>query len=121
MIQFILGWITAGEVPEYKLFTEEPKAKRNRRHKRYSKEAREAAEIKNESAKQNDLAKQMMQRHAERAQSSNSFFEHLMSKYGGVDESEDYCPPKKKTKKSTVKSEKNSVRNVKNGKIKKTK
>lgn len=61
----------------------------------------------------------MMQRHAERAQSSNSFFDHLMSKYGGIDESEDYCPPKSKTKKSTEKTAK--VHKVKNGKIKKTK
>lgn len=29
------GWIASGEVPEYKSFTKEPKAKRNRRHKYY--------------------------------------------------------------------------------------
>lgn len=103
------------------MFTEEPKVKRNRRHKKYTKEAVEAEEIQNESAKQNDLANQIMQRHAERAQSSNSFLEHLLSKYGGTDESEDYNPPKRKTRKRVEKKGTSIERKVLKGRISKKK
>lgn len=102
-------------MPEYKLFTEEPKAKKNRRHKKYAKEALEAAAIKREidaknKAKTESLEQQLMKRQSEREASANNFFDHLLSKYGGADDSEEYVPGKKKSKKAV------NVKKAANGK-----
>lgn len=97
-------------VPEYKLFTEEPKAKRARRHKKYAKEALESAAIKRDMAKKNkangsgSLEQQLMKRQAEREAGSNNFFDHLLAKYGGADDSEEYEIPAKKNKKPAAKA-----------------
>lgn len=128
------GWIAKGEVPEYKLFTEEPKPKRNRRHKKYAKEALEAEAIKNEmdkKAKQNvSLEQQIMKRQNDREASSNNFFDHLLSKYGGADDSEDYVytgKKKKNTKNSSSSSStkkkgaKEPINKVKQGRVTKKK
>lgn len=86
-----IEWIAAGEVPEYKLFTDEPKAKRTRRHKKYARESREAKELKKSMGKFDEsLEQQIMKRQNERATNANSFFDQLMAKYGDVeDESDD--------------------------------
>lgn len=105
-----IGWIADGIVPEYKQFTEEPKAKRARRHKKYAKEALEAAAIKRDMAKKNkangngSLEQQLMKRQAEREAGSNNFFDHLLAKYGGADDSEEYEIPAKKKKKVAAKT-----------------
>lgn len=121
-------WIADGVVPEYKIFTEEPKAKRNRRHKKYAREALEAREIRKQmeaNAEENDLAKQIMKRGADRAAASNNFYDHLMSKYGGDDDSEDFViPPKRKGRKVSKPASKNGKtgdRTVKNGRVSKKK
>lgn len=112
-------------MPEYKAFTEEPKPKRNRRHKKYAREELEAREIKKQmeaKSQENDLAKQIMKRAADRAASSNNFFDHLMSKYGGDDESEDFVlPKKKKTTKRASTNGKTAEHKVKNGRVSKKK
>lgn len=124
---FFTEWIAAGEVPEYKAFTEEPKAKRNRRHKKYAREALEAREIKKEmeaKSQEKDLAKQIMKRASDRAASSNTFYDHLMSKYGGDDDSEDFVLPKTKKKKAPKRAATNGKspeHKVKNGRVSKKK
>lgn len=126
-------------MPEYKQFTEEPKAKRNRRHKKYAREAVEAEAIKRDMEKKskqqngNSLEQQIMKRQSERESAANSFFDRLMEKYGGIDDSEEYELPAKKMKKviskktSAANSKTNKVptketlNKVKNGRVKKTK
>lgn len=124
----ISEWIRAGEVPEYKLFTEEPKTKRNRRHKKYAKEALEARELQRQmeaKSNANSLEQQIMKRNAERGNTANSFFDHLMEKYGGADDSEDYAFPasknKKKTKSRVSTNGKTPERLVKTGRVTKKK
>lgn len=133
--ELVKGWIEAGEVPEYKLFTEEPKAKRQRRHKKYAREALEARELKREreekaKREQNgggdaSLQQLILARQANRAAQADNFFDALMAKYGGADDSEDFYIPAKKTKKkatATAKAKKNgkgSDRRVKSGRVSK--
>lgn len=88
--------IDAEEVPEYKLFTEEPKAKTTRRHKKYKREEKAAAKIKQESG----LEQMIMKRQNERGNSFASFLDTLADKYGGEDESEEYEPPPPAKRKS---------------------
>lgn len=99
------GWIAKGEVEEYKLFTEEPKAKRDKRHKKYAKEAREAATIKREMERKNKhndtLEQQIMKRQSDRSAIANNFFDRLLEKYGDADDSEEYVIPKKRKSTST--------------------
>jgi len=128
IIELVKGWIGAEEVPEYKLFTEEPKAKRNRRHKKYAREALEARELKNEMEKQksggDSLEQQIMKRNAERNASANNYFDHLMQKYGGTDDSEEYVSPMKKgrkTNKTSSKDKKRSENLIKQGRVEKIK
>jgi DnaJ homolog subfamily C member 9 len=86
------GWIKESEVPEFKAFTDEPKAKRDRRHKKYAREFKEAEKIKEKLSKnqkqsdENDLAKQIMKRGEDRAKGFGSFLDQLMDKYGDEDE-----------------------------------
>lgn len=85
-------WIKTEEVPEFKSFTDEPKAKRDRRHKKYAREYKEAEKIKEKLEKnkqansENDLAMQIMKRGEDRAKGFGSFMDQLMEKYGNEDE-----------------------------------
>lgn len=114
-------------MPEYKLFTEEPAAKRKRRHKKYAREAKEAEVVKKDlekKSKSNDsLEQQLMKRQSEREASSNSFLDRLLEKYGGGDDSEEYVFPAKRSKKSTEKkgSAKEPIKKVKSGRVTKKK
>lgn len=144
-----IGWIAEGKVPEYKQFTNEPKAKRNKRHKKYGKEALEIDAAKKDMETKNacngSLEQQIMKRQADREAASNNFFDRLLEKYGGSDDSEDYEIPAKKMKKkkatttktptkatqkattkATIKtpsksSPKTAINKVKNGRVAKTK
>lgn len=134
----IIGWIASGEVEEYKIFTKEPKAKRDKRHKKYGREKREAEEIKREIEKKNEnkdsLEQQLLKRQSERAASASNFFDHLMAKYGDADDSDELVIPKKKKSASTKKSSakvnakgpaksnaKTSLNKVKSGRVTKKK
>lgn len=131
MVFISSGWISAGEVPEYKLFTEEPKAKRTRRHNKYRKEALEARQIKAEMDAKNSsgsLEQQIMARQKSRG---TSLFDSLMAKYGGDDKEDDselfdfeaeLKKRKSVTKKTPKKKEngKESVHQLKNGRVIKT-
>lgn len=135
IIELVKGWIAAEDVPEYKIFINEPKVKRSRRHKKYAREALEARELKKEMEQKNSdnsLEQQIMRRQANRAESSNNFFDRLMAKYGGADDSEEYVLPTKKSKKSkSTKSSANtsmknddakpSDRRVREGRVNKSK
>lgn len=139
----LLGWIADGQVPEFKQFVEEPKAKRNRRHKKYAREAKEADTVKRDiekkSKKENgsSLSDMIMKRHAERESAADNFFDKLLEKYGDADDSDEYILPAKKLKKTVAKKtntangknsnksasngEKDSLNKVKSGRVKKTK
>lgn len=115
-------------MPEYKLFTEEPAAKRKRRHKKYAREANEAEAIKKDLDKKSksngSLEQQIMKRQSERESSANNFFDHLLEKYGGDDDdSEEYVFPAKRSKKTTIKknSAKEPIKKVRSGRVTKKK
>lgn len=89
----VKGWIASNEVPEYKIFTEEPKQKRTRRHKKYNAEALEAREMKTKLEATNggdSLEQQIMKRQEARASEMGGFFDKLMAKYGNEDDSEEF-------------------------------
>uniref|UniRef100_A0A8D8FFN4 J domain-containing protein CG6693 n=2 Tax=Culex pipiens TaxID=7175 RepID=A0A8D8FFN4_CULPI len=115
--------IAAGDVPEYKIFTEEPKAKRDRRHKKYAKEAREAAAIKEKLEKKENekrqsesgatsLEQQIALRQADRQAGFASLLDKLAQKYGDGDDDEEafdleqYVAKKKSKAKGTPQGKK---------------
>jgi len=115
------------------LFTEEPKAKKTRRHNKYRKEALEARQIKQEMEAKNSMGS-LEQQIMKRQKSRGSLFDQLIAKYGDADveddselfdiETELKKKAKKKagTKKTPKKSEnvKEPVQIVKNGRVTKT-
>lgn len=90
MIFFLKGWIEAEEVPEYAVFTKEPKAKKSKRHMKYAREEREAEEIKKKLNENSEsLESQIMKRQSDRANGFGSLLDKLMEKYGdGEDDSD---------------------------------
>nr|XP_019557810.2 J domain-containing protein CG6693-like [Aedes albopictus] len=89
IIEAVQSMIAAGEIPEYKAFTEEPREKRNRRHRREAKELREAKALKKRldnwkasSSGGESLEQQIAQRRSEREQGFNSLLDRLAAKYG---------------------------------------
>lgn len=88
IIGIVKEMIASGEVPEYKVCTEEPKAKRDRRHKKYAREAREAATIlkkKKDSQPQVSLEQQIALAQSERERR----FTSLLDKYSQVQDDEE--------------------------------
>ncbi|XP_053673942.1 J domain-containing protein CG6693 [Anopheles nili] len=102
--------IDSKEVPEYAIFTKEPKAKRDRRHKKYAREAKLASEMKQH---QEDLSALQQQIAVKRRSAFSSLIDSLESKYcNNDDENEELfelgTPPK--TRKTTRKQEARSGR-----------
>lgn len=132
LIVYIIEWINAGEVDEYKQFTEEPSTKRKRRHNKYSKEKLEARELKLKLEKESNgksLEQQIMERQNKRASNSGNFFDKLMEKYADMDDSDEYVfegrSGKGKSKKTTKKNPstttaKSNENKVKTGRVMKT-
>lgn len=94
IIEIVKEMIAAGEVPEFQDFLNEPKRKRDRRHKKYAKEKLESEELKREiDAKkqkgEDDLFTAIAKRNEERGKGYNSFMDQLMAKYGNAEESEE--------------------------------
>lgn len=115
--EMVRKWIDAGEVPEHKQFTEEPKAKKQRRHKKYARESEEAEENKKKLEQRGTSLEQMIaQRNEERQANANNFFASLLDKYD----------KKEKVRKSVTGKQKkengarDSLHEVKEGKVKKT-
>ena len=80
-----LEWIDENEVPTFDNFTKETKAKKSKRKKRAQAEAKEAEEHAKDlglDKSQDSLANLIMQRQQKREAESESFFEHLATKYG---------------------------------------
>lgn len=123
--------IASGEVPEYKTFTEEPKTKRDRRHKKYAKEEQEAAALKEKHAKKaNDktssLEQQIALRQSQREGGFASLLDRLAQKYGDGDDDEElfnideYVAKKKSKAKGTQKKDtKGKDHKVKEGRVSK--
>ncbi|XP_011179281.1 J domain-containing protein CG6693 [Zeugodacus cucurbitae] len=118
-LQKIIGeMIAADEVPEYKIFTEEPSQKRQRRHKKYAREAKEAEEIKQKlglGGLQNQILKRKEQRHA----NFNSFLDKLAEKYADGDDSEVYDFAKKTKSKKKATNTPSKTNGVKKGRVQK--
>lgn len=112
--EMVRKWIAAGEVEEFKAFTEEPKAKKQRRHKKYARESQEAAEnAKKLEARGTSLEQMIAQRNEERQANANNFFASLLDKY----------EKKEKVRKKVAGSQekrRDSLHEVKEGKVKKT-
>lgn len=76
IIGIVKEMIASGEVPEYKICTEEPKGKRERRHKKYAREARVAAAMQAaENEKHISLEQQIALKQSDRARNFASFLE----------------------------------------------
>ena len=74
------------QVPAFKKFAQETKENKKKRRKRQDAEAKEAEEHAKEiglGKGEDDLAKMIQQRQANRAKEADSFFDHLAAKYGG--------------------------------------
>lgn len=95
--KIIQTWIDKEEVPAFKAFTNEPKTKAQRRHKKYEKEKKEAEEMEalrdlNSSvgSSKDSLANIIARRTADRRKMQGDFLSSLEAKY---------AKPTKKTKK----------------------
>lgn len=109
-------WIAEDDVPEHKLFTEEPKGKKQRRHKKYARESLEARENARKLAERGTSLEQMIaQRNEERAASANNFFASLLDKYEKKDKVRKSIAGKHKSA-----ERRDSLHDVKEGKVKKT-
>lgn len=123
IIKYVNELIKENEVPEFKIFTNEPKAKRDKRHKKYAREFKEAEQIREKMKKdseENDLAKQIMRRQESRESSFNKLMSKLEEKYcNGEDESIAIDFGKTKGKKKTAANKKEAP--IKSGRVSKTK
>ena len=147
MQEIVSEMIAAGEVPEYKIFTQEPEQKRKRRHKKYARESKEAEEIKAKIVAMNkkksaaagsmaamnsggSLEQAIMARQQSRENGFNTLMDKLMEKYGNDDDEDDVIDfsvyekrnksKKKSQKKSSVSNKEKDcpLRTVKSGKVK---
>lgn len=130
IIEYVKELIEAKEVEEFEVFTKEPKEKRNKRHKKYAREAKEAEEIKERISLEQIISK----RNSARASNSESFFDNLIKKYGGEDNSPEIsfkdigrkikkrAPSKRLSAKLNADdSEKDETHRVKSGRVTKSK
>lgn len=74
--------IDAEEVPEYKIFTNEPKSKRTKRHQKYAREKVEADQIAKKLKTTSSLEQQIAMRNQARG---SSFLDQLAAKYTNCD------------------------------------
>ncbi|XP_058836859.1 J domain-containing protein CG6693 [Topomyia yanbarensis] len=124
IMEIVKKMVEAGEVPEYKIFSDEPKAKRDRRHKKYAKEAKEAAILK-EKIKQKSLEQQIAVRQSDRERGFTTLLDKLTQRYGNNEDEDDpfnvneYVAKKKSKAKATPqrKQAKDKVHKVKEGRV----
>ncbi|XP_064551203.1 J domain-containing protein CG6693 [Drosophila montana] len=137
--EIVATMIAADEVPEYKIFTEEPAAKRNKRHRKYARESKEAtiikeriqrrrekdAEAAQESSGSGNLEQLILSRKNQRESNYNSLMDRLLEKYGGEDDSDtvDFSAldKKRKLKKSKQGQKAAKINGVKSGRVEKPK
>ncbi|XP_034662466.1 J domain-containing protein CG6693 [Drosophila subobscura] len=132
--------IAAEEVPEYKAFTEEPAAKRKKRHNKYAREFEEAQVIKERirqrqqkkdeedlEASGGNLQQMILARKNQRESNYNSLMDRLLEKYGDEDDSQtvDFSSfekkKKSKAKKSSRSNPKEKLKSVRAGRVEKAK
>lgn len=89
IIGIIKELIATGEVPEYKICTEEPKVKRDRRHKRYAKEAKEVAAMRKVQKKKQEPQVSLDQQIALLQTERERKFTSLLEKYSQVQDDEE--------------------------------
>ncbi|CAH0725181.1 unnamed protein product, partial [Brenthis ino] len=93
--------IEQGEIPSYKIFTNEPARKRQRRHAKENREAKEAEELKKSlglSTGEDSLELMIKQNQQARANQMNSFIDDLAIKYGGQSSARKRKAPVESTK-----------------------
>lgn len=118
--KMVRKWIADGDVEEFEQFTEEPKAKTQRRHKKYAKESKEAAEnAKRFEERGTTLDQLIAQRNEERQANANDFFASLLDKYGKEDKVRKTVKKKQKQLEGTP-TRRDSLHDVKEGKVKRT-
>ncbi|KAI8044930.1 hypothetical protein M5D96_001106 [Drosophila gunungcola] len=103
--KIVESMIASGEVPEYKIFTEEPAAKRKKRHQKYAREFKEAKKEKDDqdlADNGGDLQQMILARRNQRESNFGSLLDRLVEKYGNEDDSDtvDFSAFEKKKKKS---------------------
>ncbi|KAL7022633.1 hypothetical protein ACKWTF_012322 [Chironomus riparius] len=90
--EIVNEWIKSNEVPEFKAFTDEPKSKRDRRHKKYAREAKEAEKmldkINEQKNDEDELTKIIAKRQQNRQGGFSSFLDSLAQRYGDNDEND---------------------------------
>uniref|UniRef100_A0A182P0K4 J domain-containing protein n=1 Tax=Anopheles epiroticus TaxID=199890 RepID=A0A182P0K4_9DIPT len=84
--EIVQEMIDSNEVPEYKIFTNEPEAKRKKRHRKYALEAMEASQMKQ---KMQDTASLEQQIALKREHAFTSLIESLEAKYGNNEDDTD--------------------------------
>lgn len=90
IIGIVKELIAAGEVPEYKICTEEPKAKRARRHKRYAREAEEVDAIRKANAEKKKTSEASLEQQIALLQSERANrFTALIEKYSQAGEDDE--------------------------------
>lgn len=90
IIGIVKELIAAGDVPEYKICTEEPKAKRIRRHKRYAREAEEVDAIRKADDKKKKNSEPSLEQQIALNQSDRAArFNALLEKYSKVGPDDD--------------------------------
>lgn len=128
IIEYVKELIDEKEVQEFEIFTKEPKEKRNKRHKKYAREAKEAEVIKERISLEQIISK----RHSDRASGSENFFDSLIKKYGGEDNSPEISfkdigkklkkrAPSKRLSAKMNDSDKDETNRVKSGRVTKSK
>ncbi|XP_055378363.1 J domain-containing protein CG6693 [Condylostylus longicornis] len=85
----VLQMIKNKEVPEYKIFTNEPESKKKRRHKKYTKERKAAAKEIEKINKKESLEQQIMKKQQERSSAFSSLIDRLSQKYGNEENESD--------------------------------
>ena len=78
LISIVKKWIEDEEVPEFKIFTEEPEAKRKRRHRKYEKEKQVVADSK---ISDQDLYVALQEKQEDRHQKMDEMIKKLEEKY----------------------------------------
>ncbi|KAG5670447.1 hypothetical protein PVAND_000711 [Polypedilum vanderplanki] len=126
--EIVNEWIKNGEVEEFKVFTNEPKSKRDRRHKKYAREALEAKAIKEKNNENiDDLSKIIAKRQQARGNAFGSFLDQLATKYNDLDDDDEVDMKtisgklKGKKKASTSKSSAKKETPIKSGRVTKKK
>uniref|UniRef100_A0A6M2DKN1 Putative molecular chaperone dnaj superfamily corethrella appendiculata n=1 Tax=Xenopsylla cheopis TaxID=163159 RepID=A0A6M2DKN1_XENCH len=105
LIEIVKGLIEKGELVEYKIFTNEPKSRRIRRHNKLRKEEQQCLRNKKKQKEIDDLAVQLQKR---RKDQFTSFIANLENKYKNDDDDDErkIKPVKRLSKTSTNKKPK---------------